>query len=110
MRRPDPDRRIDPRKPVALTGLVVAPGVEQSCRIVDVSSSGYRIRLDRPTGVPSNLILIDVAAGQGVESQIVWTREGEIGLKAISRASLAGLTPSRFATARAAWLRVTGRS
>lgn len=104
------DRRSGLRKAVNLRGLVVAPGLELRCVIVDLSDGGMRVRLDRGIALPDRFAIVDVAAGHAHEAQAVWTRGQEAGLKTSGRpVPLGGLAPARFVAARDAWMRLKGR-
>ena len=109
MSRPD-DRRLETRSPANARGIVVAPGLELACLIVDQSNTGVRLRLDRALALPARVVLIDVAQATAVEAEVVWRKGQEAGVKRVGAASsLRGLVPSRLAAARAALLRAGGR-
>jgi len=109
MSRPD-DRRLETRSPANARGVVVAPGLELACLIVDQSNTGVRLRLDRALALPARVVLIDVAQATAVEAEVVWRKGQEAGVKRVGAASsLRGLVPSRLAAARAALLRAGGR-
>ena len=109
MDRPD-DRRLQPRSPANARGLIVSPGLELPCLIVDQSGSGVRLRLDRNLALPDRIVLIDMALASAVEAEVVWRKGQEAGVKRSgAAASLRGLVPSRLAAARAAYLRAGGR-
>jgi hypothetical protein len=103
------DRRFEPRTPANERGLVLAPGFEIPCLLVDQSSQGGRIRLDRNLVLPKFVMVIDIAQGVAIEAQVVWQKGQEAGLKRTGQASLRGLIPSRLSDARAAWMRAGGR-
>lgn len=104
-----PDRRFELRSPANERGLVLAPGFETPCVLVDQSAQGGRIRLDRNLVLPKAVVLIDIDQGIAIEAQVAWQKGIEAGLKRIGQASLRGLVPSRLSDARAAWLRAGGR-
>ena len=109
MNRPD-DRRLETRSPANARGLIVSPGLELPCLIVDQSGSGVRLRLDRNLALPDRIVLIDMALASAVEAEVVWRKGQEAGVKRSgAAASLRGLVPSRLAAARAAYLRAGGR-
>jgi hypothetical protein len=109
MDRPD-DRRLQPRSPANARGLVVSTGLELPCLIVDQSSSGVRLRLDRNLALPNRILLIDMAGATAVEADVVWRKGMEAGVRRAGvAASLRGLVPSRLAAARAAFQRAGGR-
>ena len=104
------DRRLETRSPANVRGLIVTPGLELSCLIVDQSNSGVRLRLDRNLALPSRILLIDIAQATAVEAEVVWRKGQEAGVKRTGAASsLRGLVPSRLAAARAALIRAGGR-
>ena len=107
-RRKD-DRRSEPRRPVNAAGLVLAPGMELGCAIVDESAGGLRIRLQRDLALPPAVVVVDIAAGKAREGAVVWKKGHEDGLKTRGEASLRGLAPQRFVAARDAWRRAGGR-
>ncbi len=109
MTRPE-DRRLEPRSAAKARGLVVTPGLELPCLIVDQSNSGVRLRLDRNLALPARILLIDMVQASAAEAEVVWRKGQEAGVKRIgAAASLRGLVPSRLAAARAAFLRAGGR-
>ena len=103
------DRRFEPRSPASGRGLVVAPGLELACLIVDQSPAGLRVRLDRSLALPDRVQVIDIVRAVVVEADVAWRKGQEAGLKQRGEASLRGLVPSRLADARAAFLRAGGR-
>ena len=104
------DRRVAPRRAANTRGLLVASGLEMVCLILDESSGGLRVRMDRALSLPRSVGLVDIAAGTVCEAEVVWSRGQEVGLKCAARnQSLRGLVPARFAPAREAWLRAGGR-
>ena len=106
---PPPDRRLEQRRPANTRGVVVAPGLEIGCAIVDVSAGGMKLRLDRNLALPRTIVVVDVAAGLACEADTAWSKGLEAGLKCRAQASLHGLVPARLAAARDAWLRAGGR-
>ena len=109
MNRPD-DRRHEPRSTAKARGLVVSPGLELPCLIIDESNSGCRLRLDRNLALPPRILLIDLPQASAGEAEVMWRKGLEAGVRrAGSAASLRGLVPSRLAAARAAFLRAGGR-
>lgn len=106
---PPQDRRFEPRTPADTRAIVVAPGLEMPCQIVDFSPSGLRIRLERNLALPRQVQIVDVGQGVAIDADVAWTKGKESGLKQRGQSSLRGLTPSRLAAARAAFLRAGGR-
>ena len=103
------DRRFEPRSAANTRAVVVAPGLELSCLIIDHSATGLRLRLDRNLALPGQVQVIDLARAVVLEADVVWRKGQEVGLKQRGESSLRGLTPSRLSAARAAFLRAGGR-
>lgn len=104
------DRRGAPRSPANARGVVVAPGLEMACLIVDQSNVGLRLRLDRNLALPARVVVVDIAQATAVEAEVVWRKGQEAGVKRAGAASsLRGLVPSRLAAARDALMRAGGR-
>ena len=103
------DRRFAPRSPANARALVVAPGPELPCTIVDQSADGLRLRLDRNLALPDQIQVVDIERAVVSEARVVWRKGQEAGAKLGGKSSLRGLLPSRFAAARAAFLRAGGR-
>lgn len=103
------DRRLQPRLPSNARAVLVAPGIELACVIVDTSSGGLKVRTDRQLALPSQVIVVDIVAGNAVEADVVWRKGLEAGLKLRGQSPLRGLIPSRLLPARDAWVRAGGR-
>ncbi|MFN3669625.1 MAG: PilZ domain-containing protein [Brevundimonas sp.] len=103
------DRRFQARVPASSRAILVAPGLELACLIVDHSASGLRVRLDRNLALPGQVQIVDLGRGLALEAEVVWRKGQEAGLRQGGQAVLGGLVPSRFAAARAAFLRAGGR-
>ena len=106
---PPQDRRFEPRSAANTRAVVVGPGLELACLIVDHSQTGLRLRLNRNLSLPGQVQVIDITRGVAIESEVVWRKGQEAGLKLRGESSLRGLVPSRLAAARAAFLRAGGR-
>ena len=106
---PPQDRRFEPRSAANTRAVVVGPGLELACLIVDHSQTGLRLRLDRNLSLPGQVQVIDITRGVAIESEVVWRKGQEAGLKLRGESSLRGLVPSRLAAARTAFLRAGGR-
>lgn len=106
---PPQDRRFEPRSAANTRALVVAPGLELTCLIVDHSATGLRLRLDRNLALPARVQVIDIARGVAIAAEVVWRKGQEAGLEQAGESSLRGLIPSRLAAARDAFLRAGGR-
>ncbi|MFN3815712.1 PilZ domain-containing protein [Brevundimonas sp.] len=103
------DRRSEPRRLSNARGLVVAPGLELGCAIVDESPGGLRFRLQRDVPLPEVVVVVNVAEGVAREGRVAWKKGHEAGLKVTHTSRVSGLVPQRFAAARDAWLRAGGR-
>ena len=103
------DRRFEPRSAANTRAVVVAPGLELACLIVDHSAAGLRLRLDRNLALPARVQVIDIARAVALEAEVVWRKGQQAGLKQGGESSLRGLIPSRLAAARDAFRRAGGR-
>jgi hypothetical protein len=104
------ERRLEPRGPIDGRALMVAPAVEHTCRLIDQSRSGLRIRLDRTVSLPREAFIVDLPTGIATPVRIVWQKGMEAGLKRSGEgATLKGLVPSRLIAVRDAWQRAGGR-
>ncbi len=104
------DRRVQPRTAANIRGVLVAPGLEVACVIVDCSTGGLRVRADRPVALPPAVTVIDIVAGTALDAEVAWRQGVEAGLKQTGRStSMRGLVPSRLLPAREAWVRAGGR-
>ncbi|MGZ9099253.1 MAG: PilZ domain-containing protein [Brevundimonas sp.] len=103
------DRRYEPRSAANARAVVVAPGLELPCLIVDHSATGLRLRLERKLALPDQVQIIDIARAVVLEAEVAWRKGQEFGLRQSGQASLKGLIPSRLALARDAFLRAGGR-
>lgn len=104
------DRRQDPRKSANRRAVVTAPGLELGCAVVDLSTGGMRLRLERGLALPPRVVVVEVAAALAHEVEVVWSRGHEVGVKRLSAGvSLRGLTPQRLTAARDAWMRAKSR-
>ena len=106
---PPIDRRLQPRSPAAGRAVLVAPGIEMICVIIDISAGGLKVRTDRQLALPASVTVVDISAGLAIEADVAWRKGGEAGLKLRSQAPLRGLVPSRLLPAREAWVRAGGR-
>ena len=80
-----------------------------ACVIVDVSVNGLKVRTDRQMALPAQAVVVDIVAAVAIETDVVWRKGAEAGLKLKTRSPLRGLVPSRLLPAREAWLRAGGR-
>ena len=103
------DRRLQPRSPANARAVLVAPGIEMACVIVDNSAGGLKVRTDRQLSLPARVTIVDIAAGLAIEADVAWRKGAEAGLKLKGQSALRGLVPSRLLPAREAWVRAGGR-
>ncbi|WGM32727.1 hypothetical protein KKHFBJBL_02981 [Brevundimonas sp. NIBR11] len=103
------DRRLQPRSTANTRAVLVAPGIEMACVILDTSSGGLRVRTDRQLALPPTVTVVDIAAGLAFEAEVAWRKGAEAGLKLKGQSALRGLVPSRLLPAREAWVRAGGR-
>lgn len=103
------DRRLQPRASANARAVLVAPGIELACVILDTSAGGLRVRTDRQLALPGQVIVVDIVAGLALEADVAWRKGVEAGLKLRGQSSLRGLIPSRLLPARDAWTRAGGR-
>lgn len=103
------DRRSEPRRLTNARGLVVAPGLELGCAVVDESRGGLRLRLQRDVPLPAVVVVVTLGDGVAREGRVAWKKGHEAGLKIAGTSRVDGLVSQRFAAARDAWLRAGGR-
>lgn len=103
------DRRAEPRRAINSPGVVVAPGLEVGCALLDESRGGLRIRLQRDMPLPEVIVVVDIRGGVAREGRVAWKKGHEAGLKITAESRLGGLVSQRFAPARDAWRRAGGR-
>lgn len=104
-----PDRRLQPRVPSNARAVLVAPGIELACIILDTSAAGLKLRTDRQMALPVQVIVVDIVAGHAIEADVAWRKGAEAGLRLRGQVPLRGLIPSRLVPARDAWIRAGGR-
>ena len=105
---PPQDRRFEPRSPADVRAVVIAPGVEMPCTIADQSAAGLKLKLNRATTLPRQVVVIDLARALAIEADVAWQKGLEAGLKQRGQISLRGLVPSRLAAARDLFRRLGG--
>lgn len=79
-----PDRRkAPPRSRALLSGKLVFDNANQSidCTIRDLTQRGAKVKISTVTPLPSHLYLIDIKRGLAFESEVIWSRPPELGLK-----------------------------
>jgi hypothetical protein len=92
MHPPAPDqaeRRRRGRRRAILSGfLVLDDGRSSSCRIVDISDSGARVKLPTMLPLPPKLWLINASDWLAYEAALAWRSETEAGLRFLSTRNL----------------------
>ncbi|HZV83629.1 MAG TPA: PilZ domain-containing protein [Brevundimonas sp.] len=105
---PPQDRRFEPRAAADHRAVVIAPGLETPCLIADQSAAGMKLRLNRATALPAQVIVIDMARGVAIEADLAWQKGLEAGVRQRAQTPLRGLVPSRLAAAREVFRRLGG--
>ena len=96
------DRRALPRVSVMRDGRVFRPdGLDASVLIVDLSDSGARLRPRGAEGLPDLFVLADPATFLAHQAQVIWRRDGEMGVRLLRSQSLKGVVPGAFLGAKA---------
>ena len=96
------ERRLAPRASVMRDGRVFRPdGLDASVLIVDVSDGGARLRQRGGERLPDLFVLADPRTFLAHQAQVVWRRDGELGLRLLRSQNLRGVVPSAFAAAKA---------
>ena len=75
-----PDRRFETRAPASGRAVVVAPELELPCLIMDSSSQGLRIRMDRKLALPPAIQLVDLSQGVAIDADVAWSKGHRAGL------------------------------
>jgi hypothetical protein len=98
---PGVDNRGQPRRRVLLSGRMVHSPHEETvdCTIVDVSSTGARLRLPDGAFLAEPLFLIDLTHGLAFKARLAWRRDNKAGLEFIDYHDLSkpGDFPPRLA-------------
>lgn len=89
------DGRKAARKRVILGGKIVynEGSFSLDCRIKDLSDGGARVVLAAGLVIPTRVVLIDVRNSIAYESEVVWLKAPEFGLKFHSTHSMRNLPP-----------------
>ncbi|MGH7489486.1 MAG: PilZ domain-containing protein [bacterium] len=92
------EARKAPRKRVVLGAKVVynEGGFSVDCRIRDLSDGGARIVLAKGAFIPTRVVLIDTRNGIAYESEVVWLKAPEFGLKFLATYSIRGALPPQL--------------
>lgn len=94
------DRRFASRLAVQLEARIFPGG--RPCTVKDISVKGARVALS-DNAAPDELVLVIWASGQAFESQAVWWRGDEIGVRFIRTCELSKPAPPVFREAQLAW-------
>jgi len=83
------------RKRVILGGKIIynEGAYTYDCRIRDLSEGGARIVLPAGLIIPTRVVLIDTRNAIAYESEVVWLKAPEFGLRFLSTHSLRNLPP-----------------
>ena len=95
------ERRNAVRTECFLDALVLPR--RQTCIAVDRSSTGFKLKFHRPYDGQRKLVLVLTASGEAYSCDVMWVRDGEIGVLINAQADLRGMVPQAFAEARQAW-------
>ena len=96
------ERRVVPRVSALRDGRVFRPdGLNASVLIVDLSDGGARLRQRGAEGLPDLFVLADPHTCLAHQAQVMWRRDGELGVRLLRSQSLRGVVPSAFAAAKA---------
>jgi hypothetical protein len=92
---PPIEQRKSPRKRVLLGAKVVHSegAYTVDCRIRDLSEDGARIVLGPGVVIPTRVVLVDTKNAMAYESEVVWLRPPEFGLKFLATHSVRGELP-----------------
>jgi hypothetical protein len=95
---PIAEGRRSPRKRVILGGKIVynEGSYTYDCRIRDLSDGGARVVVAAGLVIPTHVVLIDTRAGIAYESEVVWLKAPEFGLKFLAKHSIRGALPPQL--------------
>ncbi len=81
------NRRVEPRKRVARSATIAAPGMLSAvpCIVLDISLSGARLHVHHESEVPNQFTLLIELDGQEHACQVAWRRENAIGVHFTNR-------------------------
>jgi hypothetical protein len=94
------DRRREIRQKVDLDARVLPGGA--SCRIIDLSPTGARIRMHTAL-LPQTCVIVEWRSGRAHQARVMWRANGEAGLEFSRSCDLRGIVPAPFAAARTLW-------
>ena len=78
----------------------------QACIAVDRSSTGFKLKFHRPYDGQRKLVLVLTGSGEAYSCDVMWVRDGEVGVLITAQADLRGMVPQAFAEARQVWAAV----
>jgi hypothetical protein len=95
---PIADGRRSPRKRVLLGGKIVynEGSYTYDCRIRDLSEGGARVVIAAGLIIPTHVVLIDTRSGVAYESEVVWMKAPEFGLRFLATHSIRGVLPPQL--------------
>ena len=76
------DGRVTPRRRVLLSGKLVYGASEMTldCAILDLSTTGARVRLRGAEPLVEPIYLVDLMHGMAYRARQIWRREAQVGL------------------------------
>lgn len=96
------DRRVAPRAAVMRDGQAFRPdGFTASVLILDLSDGGARLRPRGAERLPDLFVLADPKTFLAHQAQVMWRRDGEMGVRLLRSHSLRGMVPGAFLAAKA---------
>ena len=96
------ERRALPRAAVMREGRAFRPdGLNASVLIIDLSDGGARLRPRGAERLPDLFVLADPATFLAHQAQVVWRRDGEMGLRLLRSQNLRGVVPGALLAAKA---------
>jgi hypothetical protein len=92
------EARKSPRKRVILGGKIVynEGSYTYDCRIRDLSDGGARVVVAAGLVIPTHVVLIDTRSSIAYESEVIWLKAPEFGLKFLATHSLKGQLPPQL--------------
>ena len=99
------ERRLSPRKPFVLKGVVShSAGVHNlNCGIGELSEGGARIVLYDDRSFPSNIYLINLSSRLVYEAEVVWNNGSAAGVKFLETLRLNDITDPGLAYLKDLW-------
>ena len=93
------DKRLAPRRKALLGGRIFTDeGRAWDCRIRDISESGAKVRCE---GGPEKGLMVDLKVTKFEDirrAEVMWVRDGEIGLRFINKMETVPKSMQRFFT------------